>query len=61
MVRPGELRLAEWTAFDRKNRTWLIPVEKVKMPDDREVPLSRQALALLAGLRPLTGRGRWSI
>jgi integrase len=59
MVRPGELRLAEWTEFDQKNRIWLIPAEKMKMRDDHEVPLSRQALAILAELRPLTGRGRY--
>jgi integrase len=59
MVRPGELRLAEWTEFDEKNRIWLIPAEKMKMRDDHEVPLSRQALAILAELRPLTGRGRY--
>jgi integrase len=28
MVPPGELRLAEWTEFDEKNRVWLIPAEK---------------------------------
>jgi integrase len=59
MVRPGELRLAEWTEFDEKNRVWLIPAEKMKMRDDHEVPLSRQALAILSELRPLTGRGRY--
>ena len=59
MVRPGELRLAEWTEFDEKNRLWLIPAEKMKMRDDHEVPLSRQALDILAELRPLTGRGRY--
>ena len=59
MVRPGELRLAEWTEFDEKNRIWVIPAEEMKMRDDHEVPLSRQALAILAELRPLTGRGRY--
>ncbi|MBS0530890.1 MAG: integrase arm-type DNA-binding domain-containing protein [Proteobacteria bacterium] len=59
MVRPGELRLTEWPEFDEKNRVWLIPAEKMKMRDDHEVPLSRQALAILAKLRPLTGKGRY--
>ena len=59
IVRPGELRLAEWVEFDEKNRIWLIPAEKMKMRDDHEVPLSRQALAILAELRPLTGEGRY--
>ena len=57
MVRPGELRLAEWTEFDETNRVWLIPAEKMKMRDDHEVPLSRQALAIVAALKPLTRRG----
>jgi integrase len=59
MVRPGELRLAEWSEFDEANRVWVIPAEKMKMRDGHEVPLSRQALALLAELKPLTGRGRY--
>jgi integrase len=59
MVRPGELRLAEWTEFDETNRVWLIPAEKMKMRDDHEVPLSRQALAILGALKPLTVRGRY--
>jgi integrase len=59
MVRPGELRLAEWTEFDDANRVWLIPADKMKMRDDHAVPLSRQALAVLAELKPLTGRGRY--
>ena len=37
MVRPGELRLAEWTEFDEANRVWLIPAEKMKMRDDHAV------------------------
>jgi integrase len=59
MVRPGELRLAEWTEFDEANRVWLIPAEKMKMRDDHEVPLSRQALAILSKLRPLSGQCRY--
>lgn len=59
MVRPGELRLAEWSEFDEDNRVWVIPAEKMKMRDHHEVPLSRQALAVLGELRPLTGRGRY--
>ncbi len=59
MVRPGELRLAEWSEFDEANHVWLIPAEKMKMRDDHQVPLSRQALAILTELKPLTGRGRY--
>jgi integrase len=35
MVRPGELRLAEWTEFDETNRVWLIPAKKMKMRRSR--------------------------
>jgi integrase len=59
MVRPGELRLAEWSEFDEDTQVWLIPAEKMKMRDDHEVPLSRQAIALLNELKPLTGLGRY--
>jgi len=50
MVRPGELRLAEWIEFDEQNHIWVIAAEKMKMRDDHEVPLSSQALAILAEL-----------
>src|SRR5258708_2160553 len=58
-VRPGELRHAEWTDFDLDGREpqWRIPAEKMKMGEQHLVPLSKQALALLRELQPLTGRG----
>ncbi|WP_174292809.1 tyrosine-type recombinase/integrase [Sphingomonas bacterium] len=54
-VRPGELRKAEWREFDLERAVWTIPAEKMKMRWPHQVPLSRQVLALLAELRPLTG------
>jgi integrase len=59
MVPPGELRLTEWIEFDEANRVWLIPAEKMKMRDDHEAPISRQALAILSNLRPLSGQCRY--
>ena len=59
LVRPGELRQAEWTEFDEKNHVWIVPKEKMKMREDHAVPLSRQALAILKELRPLTGQGKY--
>jgi integrase len=58
-VRPGELRHAEWTEFDLDGPEpqWRIPAEKMKMGEQHLVPLSKQALALLRELQPLTGRG----
>lgn len=56
-VRPGELRQAEWTEFDFEQAIWSLPAEKMKMRWPHRVPLSRQVLALLDELRPLTGHG----
>lgn len=56
-VRPGELRHAEWSEFDAD--TWRIPAAKMKAGEPHIVPLSRQALDVLAELRPLTGAGRY--
>ncbi|MFM8330075.1 MAG: tyrosine-type recombinase/integrase, partial [Candidatus Methylumidiphilus sp.] len=58
-VRPGELRAAEWAEFDEGRAEWRIPAEKMKMNSPHIVPLSAQALAVLAELRPLTGGGRF--
>lgn len=58
-VRPGELRAAEWTEFDLKAAQWEIPTERMKMKQAHIVPLSKQAIAILQELQPLTGRGKY--
>lgn len=58
-VRPGELRSMEWAEIDFGRREWRIPAEKMKMRDPHVVPLARQAVAILEGMVPLTGRGRY--
>lgn len=55
MARPGELRMAEWSEFDLDRAVWRIPAERMKMRRPHEVPLSRQVLAYLEQLLPLTG------
>jgi integrase len=64
--RPGELRSAEWAEIDMDAATWTIPSERMKRSKQAKlsgpahlVPLSRQALAVLRELQPLTGRGRY--
>ena len=57
-VRPGELRLAEWSEFNLKAAEWRIPAARMKMRELHVVPLSSQALALLKDLHVLTGPGR---
>lgn len=58
-VRPGELRLAIWSEIDLDAGEWTIPAERMKMKVAHLVPLSRQAVAILRELQPLTGRGRF--
>jgi integrase len=54
-VRPGELRVMEWTEVDLENATWSIPGHRMKMSIDHIVPLSTQAVELLTQLRLITG------
>jgi integrase len=54
-VRPGELRHAEWREINFETSEWRIPAEKMKAGVLHIVPLSRQALAVLHEIYPLTG------
>ena len=58
-VRPGELRTMEWSELDLAGAEWRIPGAKMKMGADHIVPLATQALALLHGMHPTTGHGRY--
>jgi integrase len=55
-VRPGELRRAQWPEIDLDKAEWRIPSERMKMREQHIVPLSRQAVAILRELEPLTNR-----
>jgi len=57
MVRPGELRQAEWAEIDLEAALWRIPAAKMKGRQEHLVPLARQCVAILKELQPLTGRG----
>ncbi|MFT5176420.1 MAG: integrase [Gammaproteobacteria bacterium] len=55
-VRPGELRGARWEEFDRKAKRWTIPAKRMKGGKrEHTVPLSVQALEVLAELESYTG------
>ena len=56
-VRPGELRHAAWDEIDLDVAEWCFTVSKTGT--EHMVPLARQAVEILAELRPLTGRGRY--
>jgi len=51
-VRPGELRHARWSDIDLEAAEWRFTAEKTKTP--HIVPLSRQAVAILNEVHPLT-------
>ncbi len=54
-VRTSELIAARWEEFDFERAQWRIPAERMKMRDPHIVPLTKQALALLAELKIVTG------
>jgi integrase len=58
VVRTNELRAASWREFehldDPEKALWRVPAERMKMREAHLVPLSRQAIAALIDLRPLT-------
>jgi integrase len=56
-VRPGELQHAQWPEFslDGDKPEWRIPAARMKMRELHVVPLSRQAVAILRELKPVTG------
>ena len=58
-VRTAELRMMEWDEINFETKLWRIPAEKMKMAQPHIVPLSRQALQLIEGLRPLTGNKQY--
>lgn len=64
--RPGNLREMEWAELDLDAALWTIPSMKMKRTKEEKengephaVPLPTQAVALLRGLHPLTGHGRY--
>ncbi|ROS05740.1 integrase [Sinobacterium caligoides] len=61
--RPGEVAGMEWNELDLDGALWIIPKERKKerntREDDHIVPLSRQAVALLRDIYPLTGHSRY--
>ena len=59
LMRPGELRHLEWSEIDVESSQISIPAEKMKMRSAHVVPLSKQVLAILEEIRPLTGAGKY--
>lgn len=53
--RSGEVRGATWNEIDLKNGLWTIPSERMKAGKRHTVPLSKQALQLIAAIEPTAG------
>jgi len=58
-VRTSELIGAEWGELDLDNALWIIPAGRMKMRTEHVVPLTRQALAILAELKEISGGSRY--
>jgi integrase len=59
LLRPGEVAKAEWSEIDFASRIWTIPAAKMKMRRDHQVPLSQQALDVLADVKAMNGNRRY--
>ncbi len=57
VVRPGEMRKAEWKDIDLDKAEWRFVASKTN--PNHLVPLSKQAVAVLREVQPLTGNGRF--
>nr|WP_312379562.1 integrase arm-type DNA-binding domain-containing protein [Delftia acidovorans] len=54
-ARSGEVRGATWQEIDMEAAVWTVPAERMKAQKEHRVPLSPQALALLASVPRLEG------
>lgn len=66
LLRPGELRHAEWSEFDLDAATWVVPAARMKREKTGKlhglphlVPLPTQAVSVLRALHQLTGHARY--
>ena len=55
LARPSEVIEAQWSEFDLDAATWRIPAERMKVRKAHVIPLPKQAVDLLLGIRTITG------
>ena len=58
-TRTNELIGATWSEFDMDAGIWAVPAERMKMKTEHLVPLSTQAIAILAELKDIGGASRF--
>ncbi|PID66616.1 MAG: integrase [Gammaproteobacteria bacterium] len=59
MLRPVEVRTAEWSEINWDRQLWEIPAEKMKMRRPHIVPLTTQIADVLKAMQPFTGDCRY--
>ena len=59
MLRPGELRHAEWSEIDLEKKQWKIPADKMKMGRPHIIPLANQVVEIFKIMQPITGHGKY--
>ena len=58
-VRTNELIGALWEEIDLNNALWIVPATRMKMKNEHVVPLTNQALNILAELKTIAGDSRY--
>jgi len=58
-VRTNELIGALWEEIDLNNALWVVPATRMKMKNEHVVPLTHQALNILAELKRIAGDSRY--
>ncbi|MEM8918922.1 MAG: integrase arm-type DNA-binding domain-containing protein [Pseudomonadota bacterium] len=53
VARSGEVRSARWNEFDRDERVWTIPADRMKAGKAHVIPLTEAAMAILEEIYPL--------
>lgn len=59
LLRPQEIRKAEWAEIDWHKRVWVIPADKIKQRRMHIVPLAHQVITLLEKMKDFTGDRRY--
>lgn len=57
--RPGEIRTMRWDDLDLDQAVWTIPAGNMKMRVEHQVPLSRQALAIIRSMKEVSDYSEW--
>lgn len=58
-VRTNELIGAEWSELDLDSAVWIIPASRMKMKTEHVVPMSRQSIEAMRGVRAIGGGSRY--